>query len=293
MRTTLITLTTVASARTAALQLGLPKRPRVGRRAAASGEAAELKGLNREFLSIALPAVVQFAAEPVARLVDTAYMGRLGATALGGAGAAVSAQYALGKLSNDPLLRTSISLVAAEGDTNDSSIAAALCLALVVGAVQGLGVLLFAPALLKAFGVAASSPMASHALWYLRTAALGAPTATVWLVANGVFRGLGDTATPLKWALAFTAMNAILDPLFIFPLGLGAAGAAAGTALSQTLALYPLLRALSKRTGAGSVANLLKCERRLLMKQLGNYGKAGTLSFIESIIETDGRRLRR
>ena len=141
MRTTLITLTTVASARTAALQLGLPKRPKLSMRAAASGEAAELTGLNREFLSIALPAVVQFAAEPVARLVDTAYMGRLGATALGGAGAAVSAQYALGKLSNDPLLRTSISLVAAEGDASDSSIAAALCLALVVGAVQGLGVM--------------------------------------------------------------------------------------------------------------------------------------------------------
>ena len=147
MRTTLITLTTVASARTAALQLGLPKRPKLSMRAAATNEA-ELKGLNREFLSIALPAVVQFAAEPVARLVDTAYMGRLGATALGGAGAAVSAQYALGKLSNDPLLRTSISLVAAEGDANDSSIAAALCLALVVGAVQGLGVLLMAPKLL-------------------------------------------------------------------------------------------------------------------------------------------------
>ena len=282
MRTTLITLATVASARTAALQLGLPKRPKLSMRAAATNEA-ELKGLNREFLSIALPAVVQFAAEPVARLVDTAYMGRLGATALGGAGAAVSAQYALGKLSNDPLLRTSISLVAAEGEANDSSIAAALCLALVVGAVQGLGVLLMAPKLLQAFGVASTSPMASHALWYLRTAALGAPTATVWLVANGVFRGLGDTATPLKWALAFTAMNAILDPLFIFPLGLGAAGAAAGTALSQTLALYPLLRALSKRTGAGSVANLLKCDRQKLIEQLGNYGKAGTLVLVRTL----------
>ena len=59
-----------ASARTAALQLGLPKRPKLSMRAAATNEA-ELKGLNREFLSIALPAVVQFAAEPVARLVDT------------------------------------------------------------------------------------------------------------------------------------------------------------------------------------------------------------------------------
>ena len=150
-----------------------------------------------------------------------------------------------------------------------------------VGAVRGLGVLLMAPKLLL-FGVASTSPMASHALWYLRTAA-GCPNRNGLAVANGVFRGLGDTATPLKWALAFTAMNAILDPLFIFPLGLGAAGAAAGTALSQTLALYPLLRALSKRTGAGSVANLLKCDRRRLMEQLGNYGKAGTLVLVRTL----------
>jgi putative MATE family efflux protein len=285
MRATFI-LAAVASARTAALHLSLPKRPTLGRRAAKSGTAEKsMEGLNKEFFAIALPAVVQFAAEPFARLVDTAYMGRLGATALGGAGAAVSAQYALGKLSNDPLLRTSISLVAAEGETGDNSaaVAAALCLALFVGALQGLTVLLAAPRLLQAFGVAASSPMQSHALWYLRIAALGAPTATVWLVANGVFRGLGDTATPLKWALAFTALNAVLDPLFIFPLRLGAAGAAAGTALSQTLALYPLLRALAKRTGAGSVANLLRCERSALTAQLANYGKAGGLVLVRTL----------
>ncbi|KAH8048294.1 hypothetical protein JL722_12523 [Aureococcus anophagefferens] len=59
--------------------------------------------------------------------------------------------------------------------------------------------------------------MYGHALGYLRIAALGAPTATIWLVTNGIFRGLGDTATPLRWALAFTAMNAVFDPIFIFP----------------------------------------------------------------------------
>jgi len=44
------------------------------------------KHLTREFFSIALPAFIQLAAEPLAGLVDTAYLGRLGPEVLGGAG---------------------------------------------------------------------------------------------------------------------------------------------------------------------------------------------------------------
>jgi len=41
------------------------------------------KKLTREFFSIALPAFIQLAAEPLAGLVDTAYLGRLGPEVLG------------------------------------------------------------------------------------------------------------------------------------------------------------------------------------------------------------------
>jgi hypothetical protein len=70
--------------------------------------------LSIEFLSIALPAFVQLAAEPLAGLVDTASLGRLEPEVLRGAEVALSAQYAVGMLYNDPLLRTSISLAASE-----------------------------------------------------------------------------------------------------------------------------------------------------------------------------------
>jgi Na+-driven multidrug efflux pump len=106
-------------------------------------------GLTKEFFSIGLPAFIQLAAEPLAALVDTAYLGRLGPEVLGGAGVAVSAQYAVSKLYNDPLLRTSISLVASqdgktrgneanEDQTKQLSIAvsSALLLAFLVGACQ-------------------------------------------------------------------------------------------------------------------------------------------------------------
>lgn len=135
--------------------------------------------LTREFFTIAIPAFVQLAAEPLAGLVDTAYLGRLGPEVLGGAGVAISAQYAMSKLYNDPLLRTSISLVASEdgkraGGINDGTkdaasnsksqalsiaVSSALLLAFTVGMIQLVLYFSFASSILRGMGVSPSSPM--------------------------------------------------------------------------------------------------------------------------------------
>ena len=131
--------------------------------------------LTREFFTIAVPAFFQLAAEPLAGLVDTAYLGRLGPEVLGGAGVAISAQYAMSKLYNDPLLRTSISLVASEdgkaGATNDEAasksksqalsiaVSSALLLAFTVGMIQLVLYFGFASAILRGMGVSSSSSM--------------------------------------------------------------------------------------------------------------------------------------
>ena len=149
--------------------------------------------LNVEFATIAVPALAQFAAEPIAGLVDTAYLGRLGAAALGGAGVAISAHYATAKLFNDPLLRTSISIVASgdgasrqaldtslesencmsEGETSrDQAIRAALVLALAVGMLQLAFFAMLAPIMVTAMGAPVGSDMRPVALSYLRVCAL-------------------------------------------------------------------------------------------------------------------------
>lgn len=162
-------------------------------------------------------------------------------------GVAISAQYAVSKLYNDPLLRTSISLVASEDGKNSASssdkndekkskdalsraVSSALLLAATVGIIQLLLYFTFAGSILQGMGVGSTSSMQYSAFSYLRVRALGTPAATLWLVTNGIFRGLGDTSTPLKYSLLFTGLNAILDPFFIFTLKYGASGAAAGTA---------------------------------------------------------------
>ena len=96
------------------------------------------------------------------------------------------------------------------------AIRAALVLALAVGVLQTCFFAVCAPSMISGMGAKVGSPMRPVALSYLRVRALGMPTATMWLVSNGIFRGLGDTRTPLIWALLFSALNALLDPLFIF-----------------------------------------------------------------------------
>jgi putative MATE family efflux protein len=222
--------------------------------------------LTKEFVSIGFPAFIQLAAEPLAALVDTAYLGRLGPEVLGGAGVAISAQYAVSKLYNDPLLRTSISLVASQdgqargrggagvdqdGSSNEKklsiAVSSALLLAFCVGTIQLVIYSVLASSIIQGMGLTFSNPMWHSAVSYLRVRALGTPAATLWLVTNGIFRGLGDTRTPLVYSFLFTALNAILDPLFIFTFHFGASGAAAGTAIAQYTALVPLMLALNRK----------------------------------------------
>ena len=241
------------------------------------------KELNDELFKIGGPAFIQLTAEPLASLIDTAYLGRLGPSVLGGAGIAIAAQYSVSKLYNDPLLRTSTSLVASESQSSSkaqmsASVSSALLLASVVGLLQAVIYFAFTEQIIGFMGITAASSMHYSAVSYLKVRALGTPAATVWLVSNGIFRGLGDTRTPLKWSIIFTVLNAILDPLFIFTLNLGASGAAAGTALAQTFSLFFLLRSLTNKVEIRMMAQLTN-----LGDSMKSYLSAASIVFLRTV----------
>lgn len=68
---------------------------------------------------------------------------------------------------------------------------------------------------------------------YLVISFAGIPFITAYNVVSSVFRGLGDSKSPMYFIAAACAANIILDYVFIGGLHLGAAGAAFGTVLSQ------------------------------------------------------------
>ncbi len=81
---------------------------------------------------------------------------------------------------------------------------------------------------------------------YLTVCFLGIPFITAYNIISSIFRGLGDSKSPMYFVAAACAANIALDYLFIGFLHLGPLGAALGTTLSQTfsvvLALVVILR---------------------------------------------------
>ena len=236
--------------------------------------------LDREFITVALPAFVALAADPLASIVDAMYVGRCGAIDQAGMGIAISAQYSVAKLYNDPLLKTSTSLVAGKaGDELSASVATAIITAIVIGSLQGLGFLLFGGAILSIMGVPQTSEMRKPALSYLVWRAAGVPAATVGLVSNGIFRGRGDTKTPLYCTTAGNLINIILDPILIFNCGMGCAGAGAATAISQWVSALPLLYMLNKQIPF----NIFGREKGFFKSAIAAYSKAGGLIFLRTV----------
>ena len=207
-------------------------------------------GLDKEFTQVALPAFVSLAADPLASLVDAMYVGRLGAVEQAGMGIAISAQFSVAKLYNDPLLKTSTSLVAGKtGEELSASVATAILTAIIIGTMQCSLFLFASGPIMRVMGVGPLSEMRSPALKYLRWRAIGVPAATVLIVSNGIFRGRGDTKTPLYCTTLGNLVNIVLDPILIFKCGMGCAGAGAATSISQWVAAAPLLYMLYKKTG--------------------------------------------
>lgn len=82
---------------------------------------------------------------------------------------------------------------------------------------------------------------------YLTICFIGIPFITAYNIVSSIFRGMGDSKSPMYFIAIACAANIALDYLFIGRLGLGPAGAALGTTLSQTISVIVSLTVILKR----------------------------------------------
>ena len=102
---------------------------------------------------------------------------------------------------------------------------------------------LFAEPLLLTFG--ASGNTIGYALDYLRIYTLGTLFVQLTLGMNAYITAQGFTTVSMKTILIGAGLNIVLDPLFIFMLGMGVRGAALATILSQAVSALWVLRFLT------------------------------------------------
>ncbi len=85
------------------------------------------------------------------------------------------------------------------------------------------------------------------AVRYLTVCFLGIPFITAYNIVSSIFRGLGDSKSPMYFIAVACAVNIVLDFLFIGALRLGPAGAALGTTLSQAVSVIVSLTVIVKK----------------------------------------------
>ena len=82
---------------------------------------------------------------------------------------------------------------------------------------------------------------------YLTICFLGIPFITAYNVLSSIFRGMGDSKSPMYFIACACVCNIALDYLFIGAMHLGPAGAALGTTLSQAISVLLALLTIRKR----------------------------------------------
>ncbi len=85
---------------------------------------------------------------------------------------------------------------------------------------------------------------------YLTVCFAGIPFITAYNIISSIFRGLGDSRSPMYFIAAACAANIALDYLFIGTMGLGAAGAALGTIAAQAISVFTALAVILKKKTA-------------------------------------------
>lgn len=191
---------------------------------------------DRTIFRLAVPALGALAAEPLVALVDTAFVGRLGEESLAALGV-VNGLLHLAFFVFIALAYASTPLIAAAIGAGDRDRAAVLAgqSILIAAALVVTGLLVIevaAPQLVRLMG--AATEVEESAVGYLRIRGLGLPALLGITVGHAVYRGLGDTRTPMFISLGLSLINVILDPILIFGLGWGLAGAGYASVVAQS-----------------------------------------------------------
>lgn len=224
---------------------------------------ASPQSLDRDIFALALPALGALALDPLLSLIDTAFVGRLGVSAIAGVGLStivLNVSFSIFNflcISMTPLVARATA-TSPNSDAASRVISAGLLLALALGLISGLTLSLSAEPLCLALGATADA--LPSAVAYLRARAIASPFALMSLVANGALRGFRDLRTPFFVAALANFLNVLLDILLIFYVGLGVAGAAYATSASQVVAVLAMLAALVRR-GRLRPADLVRLPR--------------------------------
>ena len=194
-------------------------------------------------LSLAAPTILSMLITSIYNLADTFFVGQISTSASGAVGIVSSLMailqalgFMLGHGSGSIISR---SLGSQNTDAATRFASTSFFTALVFSGIITAAGLLTLPGFMMLLG--STETILPHACAYARYILLAAPIMMSSLVMNNILRYEGKASFAMIGLVTGGLLNIVLDPLFIFGLGMGTAGAGLATALSQTISFCILL----------------------------------------------------
>ncbi|MBQ6837035.1 MAG: MATE family efflux transporter [Clostridia bacterium] len=196
--------------------------------------------IGKLLFKLAVPTVVAQLINMLYNIVDRIYIGHIpgeGSLALTGVGVCmpiimiISAFAALVASGGAP--KASISMGKGDNDSAEKILGGCFSLQIIISAVLTAVLLIFSKNLLLMFG--ASENTIGYATDYMHIYAVGTVFVQLTLGMGAFITAQGYTRISMITVLIGAVCNIILDPIFIFVLGMGVKGAALATVLSQAV----------------------------------------------------------
>lgn len=207
--------------------------------------------ISKQLINMALPMIIGMLGMITFNLIDTFFIGRLGAEQLAAMSFTFPVVLVIHSIAAGVALGSSAIISKLIGEGNHHKIVSYSKASLMLGTLINLFLTIIGLVSIKTIFISlgATDKILLYINDYMTVWFLGMIVLVIPQIGNNIIRAMGDTKTPsLIMALA-AITNAILDPLMIFGIGpfpaLGIQGAAIATVISRTLtfiaALYVLI----------------------------------------------------
>ena len=194
-------------------------------------------------LGLAAPTILSMLITSIYNLADTFFVGQISTSASGAVGIVSSLMaiiqalgFTLGHGSGTIISR---SLGSRNTDAATRFASTSFFTALAAGVVLAVVGLATLPSFMMLLG--STETILPHACAYARPILIAAPLMISSLVMNNILRYEGKANFAMIGLVTGGVLNIVLDPIFMFGLGLGTAGAGIATALSQSISFCILL----------------------------------------------------
>ncbi|MEL7602991.1 MAG: MATE family efflux transporter [Bacillota bacterium] len=234
--------------------------------------------------AVALPSIISMLVGAIYNMADTFFVGKLGNSATGAVGIvfpimnllqALAFMFAHGATSY-------VSRLLGKGDVENASrtVSTAAISALLLGALYGAVGILFLHPLLAFFG--ATPTILPYAGKYALYIYIASPLFAASYVFNNTLRAEGSPVLALVGMSSGAVLNIILDPICIFALNMGVAGAGFATMIGQIVGFSMLLSFYLRKKGRVSALTLSFKLFTPTKPMMGEILRIGIPSFIRS-----------